>query len=90
MANRGGQPGNDNGKKGKIWADAIRRAVVDKDYKTLNALAKKLVEKGKEGDLQSLKEIGDRLDGKPAQIVEGPGSDGSFTIKITSDDESVL
>lgn len=90
MANRGGQPGNNNGGKGKIWTDAIRKAVTDKDHKTLNKLAKVLVMKADKGDMAALKEIGDRLEGKPAQTVEGPGSDGAFIIKITSDDESVL
>lgn len=84
MVNKGGAPeGNQNGRKGKVWADAIRRAVVDKDQKTLNKLAKKLVEKGAEGDLASLKEIGDRLDGKPVQAIEGTGDDGELALTMT-------
>ena len=33
-------------------------------------MAQKLVERGLEGDIAAIKEVGDRLDGKPAQAVE--------------------
>ena len=36
----------------------------------LRLLARKLVNKALEGDVAALKEIGDRLDGKPAQAVD--------------------
>lgn len=74
--NQGGAPlGNQNAKKGKLWADALRRAIresidgEDFDAK-LAVLAKSLVTTAKNGDLQALKEIGDRLDGKPSQTLE--------------------
>jgi hypothetical protein len=44
--------------------------------KKLERLADKLVEAGLEGDVSALKEIGDRLDGKPKQAVEASGPDG--------------
>jgi hypothetical protein len=40
------------------------------DHRVLRALARKLVETGLEGDLAALREIGDRLDGKPSQAIE--------------------
>lgn len=73
---QGAPLGNQNAKKGKAWADAIRRAIREKydgeDYESkLAQLAKKLVDAADGGDLMALKEIGDRHDGKPAQTIGG-------------------
>lgn len=63
-------------------------AVNEKDGKSgdarkkLRMLAEKLVEAGLEGDVTALKEIGDRLDGKPAQALTGDPDGGALTIKI--------
>ena len=65
----GGAPlGNNNAGKNKVWSDAIRKVVVQRQ--ALDALAIALVEKALSGDLQALKELGDRLEGKPVQSVE--------------------
>ncbi len=66
---------NQNAKNGKDWKDAIKYAI--KAYESsdvkrgeaLKSLAKKLITKGLDGDLPSIKEIGDRLDGRPAQTT---------------------
>ena len=60
----------------KAWRDAVRRAVLrahedPKKGKKLEALADALVEKGINGDVPALKEIGDRLDGKVPQAIVG-------------------
>lgn len=72
--------GNSNAKKGKQWADAVRRAIRAKYGKeweeSLQELAAKLVDAAGEGDFQALKEIGDRLDGKPAQALDIGNRDG--------------
>jgi hypothetical protein len=74
--NQGGAPsGNQNAKKGKAWADAIRRAVREKyegeDYEAkLAQLARKLVDAADDGDMAALKEVGDRHDGKAHQSVD--------------------
>ncbi len=69
----------------KAWREAIRVAVnvpaTDDKGKTIKGkklaqLATKLVEAGIAGDIAALKEIGDRLDGRPAQIVEHTGEGG--------------
>lgn len=52
----------------KDWQDAIRR-VLGKDRGSLERCAKALVRAAEEGDIAALKEIGDRLDGKPKQEV---------------------
>lgn len=64
------------GRKGeKFWADAIRRAVNRRvegegDPKRLDVLANKLVDLAEQGEIPALKEIGDRLDGRPKQETE--------------------
>lgn len=71
--------GNNNAGKGKDWNDALRYALAnyeDKDKavergKALKKIAMKVVEKAIEGDKDSIQEIGNRLDGKPAQSIVG-------------------
>ena len=71
--------GNSNASKAKIWSDAVRKAVLS--GKKLDMLAKKLIEKAEEGDLQALKEVGDRLEGKPMQSISGPEG-GAIPVKF--------
>ncbi len=86
MATRKSPAGGPKGDK--LWRDAImvavkRQATDGKKTKKLAMLADKLIERALEGDITAMKEIGDRLDGKPAQAVELGGKDGkdlSFTI----------
>ncbi len=86
MATRKSPAGGPKGDK--LWRDAImvavkRQATDGKKTKKLAMLADKLVTKALDGDITAMKEIGDRLDGKPAQAVELGGKDGkdlSFTI----------
>ena len=78
-------PAGNNNKVDKIWRDALMRAVKrQKDKggsKYLEILADKTVNLGLEGNINAIKEIGDRLDGKPAQGVDHSGNmTGSFTI----------
>ncbi|KGM34693.1 hypothetical protein [Inquilinus limosus] len=68
-------------KQDKIWRDAIHRAVKRRmggegNPQALDQLADQLVAAGLGGDVSALKEIGDRLDGKPKQQVEHSGEDG--------------
>ncbi len=81
MADRGAPEGNNNAGKNKPWAEAIRRALLAEDGKELRALAEKLIERAKEGDVTALKEIGDRTDGKAIQAVEAQ-IDGKLTVEI--------
>ena len=69
-----GQSGNPGGrgKEGKLWADAIKRAISRRKAglsNGLDSLADKLVDLAENGESWALKEIGDRLDGKPAQSM---------------------
>jgi hypothetical protein len=67
--------GNRNAAKAKLWAAAIQRALEKRGggdkIKALDVLAEKLLANCDEGDLAALKELGDRLDGKPAQSIVG-------------------
>ena len=76
MAKRGGQPGNNNRSKNKEWTEAIGKAVLQyqkddvKRGEALYKIATKVVQKALEGDRDAIREIGDRLDGKPHQSVD--------------------
>lgn len=66
------------GKPDKLMRDALmvalNREAVDADgqkTKKLNIIAAKLVELAVSGDIQAIKEISDRVDGKPAQAIVG-------------------
>ena len=91
MANgKAGAPaGNNNGKgnaKTKVWTDAIRKAVLEKEKgkpQRIMRLAHALLDKAESGDVTALKEFGDRIEGKPVQAIEGTGPDGSFVGKLT-------
>jgi len=75
----------------KFWSDAVRRAVYretegddGKKAKRINLIADKLCKMAMEGDVQAIKEIGDRLEGKPKQTseVSGPGG-GDIPTRLT-------
>lgn len=93
--NRRGAPhGNNNAGKNKIWTLAIQKALLKRSkgdqMAALVGLAEKLLAKCAKGDMTALKELGDRLEGKVPQAIEGTGEDGSFTIVVTSRDKNVL
>lgn len=77
MAERGAQIGNKNAAKAKAWEGALRAALAqfeNEDAKiapgqALRRIAEVVVTKALTGDKDAIKEIGDRLDGKPAQSV---------------------
>jgi hypothetical protein len=77
MPSIGGQPGNDNAKRGNQWREALRQAVTryeDDEVKRGEALyriAVRVVKGALEGDEFSIRELGDRLDGKAIQTVQG-------------------
>ena len=74
----GGQLGNQNAKKGKLFYDSLRLALVQEDRKSLRKITDKLVKAAEEGDAWAVKEIMDRMDGKPVQSTEITGADGGL------------
>ncbi len=75
MADKGGQPGNQNAARAKKWREAIMRALARKSGSVeagLDAAADKLAVLAiDDGDKWALEEIGNRVDGKPAQVIAG-------------------
>jgi hypothetical protein len=70
----------------KPWRDALRIAVnrddpSDPKRKILAALAEATVTAALGGDIQAVKEIADRLDGKPKQPVVGDDEDDPITVR---------
>ena len=75
--NKGGAPvGNQNSKKGKLFYDALRIALVQEDRKKLRKITDKLVQAAEEGEPWAVKEIMDRMDGKPVNTTELSGVEG--------------
>lgn len=71
----GGAPiGNQNAAKSRLFDDALRREIKQRDLKdgdgeTLRKIAAKLVDLAIGGDISAFKEARDTVDGKPAQSV---------------------
>lgn len=70
----------------KPWREAVQRAVRRKmkgegQPQRLDLLADKVVALGLEGDISAIKEIGDRLDGKPP-VQAAVTVDGSLTVNL--------
>ena len=65
-----------NPKTDKIWADALRRAVMRRiegeegKPQKIERIADKVVELALDGKVDAIKEIGDRLDGRPKQAMD--------------------
>lgn len=75
--------GNQNAKKAKRWQDALVKALARfetqdgsiKAGQALDKIAEAVVLKALTGDKDSIAEIGNRLDGKPAQAIIGGDED---------------
>lgn len=71
--------GNQNAARAKKWREAIMRALARKAGSVdqgLDAAADKLASLAiDDGDKWAIEEIGDRIDGKPAQAIVGGGED---------------
>lgn len=76
--------GNQNATRAKKWREAIMRALARKSGSVdagLDAAADKLAVMAIDGgDKWALEEIGNRLDGKPAQVIAG--DDDAAPIKM--------
>ena len=83
----GAPPGNTNATKSKPWSEAIRKACLQyeddtvKRKEALYRIALRLVEDALGGNAAAMREIGDRLDGKPAQSIVGE-SDSPLVVNI--------
>jgi hypothetical protein len=66
----GAPEGNHNATKNRQWRGALDRAIATDNGKRLRAAAEQLLNKAEAGEPWAIKEIADRLDGKPHQSVE--------------------
>lgn len=78
MSGVAGRSGTNKGKD-KPFKDALRMelAAAGENHKALRAVAAKLVALAQDGDMQAIKELADRVDGKVAQAVVGEDDDGN-------------
>jgi len=78
----GAPKGNQNASKGakRVWLAAIERALEKRSLKArkeaIDELAEKLLKACDKGDVTALRELGDRLEGKPIQQIEASGPNG--------------
>ena len=84
-----GKPGRAGPKSDKLWSDAVRLAALrearDDDGQTtrrINIIADNLVKAAIAGDIMAIKEVGDRIDGKARQQIDGPGDGGEHLITV--------
>ena len=80
-------PRNPRGQqRDKIYREALRLELADMsegvDLKKLRQIARAHIEKAASGDMQAIKELADRLDGRPAQMVEDSRPDGEPITRI--------
>lgn len=68
MAGVKGRSGTNKGKE-KPFADALRMEIASagENHKQLRRIARALLDKAQDGDMQAIAQVADRLDGKPAQ-----------------------
>jgi hypothetical protein len=69
---------NSGKRKDKLFHDALvleLKSREDDDKRGIRAIARKLVDIALEGEMQAIKEVADRLDGKPAQAIVGGDED---------------
>jgi hypothetical protein len=72
-------------KNNRIWGDLIRKLAVQEDYRRLHTIANALYEKAADGDMNAIKEIGDRLDGKAMQENKISGdADAPLLIQVVT------
>lgn len=67
----GAPKGNTNGRGKRVWSSAIRKRIVQRA--DMDKLADLVIDMALAGDMAAIREIGDRLEGKPHTSVEVSG-----------------
>ena len=69
----------------KLFREALRMqlAQAGENLKALREIADVLIAEAKAGNIQAIRELADRLDGKPAQMLEHSGPEGGPIRKLT-------
>lgn len=87
--------GNTNAAKGTRWRDALNKALARftsekvQTGEALDEIARGVVMAALAGDWEAVREIGNRLDGKPAQAIT-VGGDGDNPLEVVQRIERVL
>lgn len=101
----GAPKGNLNAVKGRIWTEALRRAIARKGAELQEALEKggkncdevtylqqgmnhlcdQIVELASQGDKWALEQLGDRIEGKPTQMVQITDEQATHSDESVSD-----
>lgn len=94
MPERGGQPGNKNAAKSRLFEQAFLREIKKRDLdagdgETLRAIASRIIDQALAGDIASFRESRDTIDGKPAQSITGADGGPLVVIQATQHDESL-
>ncbi len=92
MAESGAQPGNQNARKGRIWSEALKRALARYSGSSVDAgldkLADRMVKAAAEGDDNAFhhitEKIGDMLEGKPARTLIHNGDEEGGPVQARS------
>lgn len=73
---------NSGRKAEKPFRDALRMQLLEagEDHKALRAIAAKLIDKALEGDMQAIKELADRTDGKVPQAIVGDDESDAISL----------
>jgi hypothetical protein len=78
----GAPAGNKNSSKdNRLWSGTIRRAVIQDKAKRLRKAAESLLDAAAAGDIEAMKVLGDRLDGKPHQTIAAE-VDTNVTVEV--------
>lgn len=82
MAWKKGQSGNPNGTpKDYKFIATLQRAIAQDNAKRLRAAAEQLLTLAAEGEPWAVKELADRLDGRPVQQIAGTGENGEILLQ---------
>lgn len=78
----------------KLFRDAMMLAVTEKDKtkkrRKLRLIAEKVVDQAVKGEPWAVKEVADRIDGKPAQQLNLAGHDGgAFNVTVSKDEDAL-
>jgi HPt (histidine-containing phosphotransfer) domain-containing protein len=70
--------------KDRPFRDALRMeiAAAGEDARQLRKVARALLDTAASGDVQAIREVADRLDGKPAQAIEHTGDNQVYVVRM--------